>query len=87
MKRKYKVVIAYDGTAYSGWQYQENAVGIQQVVEEVLAYLARQRAYRLLGRRQRDSLAVVKPARELSFFDDRGEVGGLERGFCFFFYK
>ena len=39
MKRKYKVVIAYDGTAYSGWQYQENAVGIQQVVEEVLQYL------------------------------------------------
>ena len=39
MKRKYKVVIAYDGTAYSGWQYQENAVGIQQVVEDVLQYL------------------------------------------------
>ena len=37
--RKYKVVIAYDGTGYSGWQYQENAVGIQQVVEEALAYL------------------------------------------------
>lgn len=36
---KYKVVIAYDGTAYSGWQYQDNAIGIQQVVEEVLAYL------------------------------------------------
>ena len=39
MKRKYKIVIAYDGTAYSGWQFQENALGIQQVVEEVLAYL------------------------------------------------
>ncbi len=39
MKRKYKVVIAYDGTAYSGWQYQENALGIQQVVEEALQYL------------------------------------------------
>ena len=38
-KRKYKVVLAYDGTGYSGWQYQENAVGIQQVVEDVLAYL------------------------------------------------
>ena len=37
--RKYKVVIAYDGTSYSGWQYQENALGIQQVVEEALAYL------------------------------------------------
>lgn len=39
MNRKYKVVIAYDGTGFSGWQYQENAVGIQQVVEEVLEYL------------------------------------------------
>jgi len=39
VKRKYKVVIAYDGTAYSGWQFQENALGIQQVVEEVLAWL------------------------------------------------
>ena len=26
--RRYRVVIAYDGTRYSGWQYQENAVGI-----------------------------------------------------------
>lgn len=39
MKRKYKVVLAYDGTRYAGWQYQDNAVGIQQVVEGVLAYL------------------------------------------------
>lgn len=39
MKRKYKVTIAYDGTAYSGWQCQNNALGIQQVVEEVLEYL------------------------------------------------
>ena len=37
--RKYRVVIAYDGTGYSGWQYQENAVGVQQVVEDVLASL------------------------------------------------
>ena len=38
-KRKYRVTIAYDGTAYSGWQCQENAVGVQQRVEEALAYL------------------------------------------------
>ena len=37
--RKYRVVIAYDGTGYSGWQFQSNAVGIQQVVEEALAWL------------------------------------------------
>ena len=36
---KYKVVIAYDGTDYSGWQYQDNAIGIQQIVEEVLEFL------------------------------------------------
>ena len=38
-RRRYKVTVAYDGTAYSGWQCQENAVGIQQVVEEALAFL------------------------------------------------
>ena len=38
-KRKYKAVLAYDGTRYSGWQFQDNALGIQQVVEEVLEYL------------------------------------------------
>lgn len=37
--RKYKVVIAYDGTDYSGWQYQDNALGIQQVVEEAVSWL------------------------------------------------
>ena len=39
MKRKYKAVVAYDGTGYSGWQFQTNAVGIQQVVEDVLSQL------------------------------------------------
>ena len=39
MRRKYRVVIAYDGTGYSGWQMQSNAVGVQQVVEEALAWL------------------------------------------------
>lgn len=41
MSRRYKLVIAYDGTAYSGYQYQENAVSVQQTLEEVLAYLNR----------------------------------------------
>ncbi len=30
---KYLLTIAYDGTAYSGWQYQPNALSIQQVLE------------------------------------------------------
>ena len=41
MSRRYKLVIAYDGTSYSGYQLQENAVSVQQVLEEALAYLDR----------------------------------------------
>ncbi|MGN0855622.1 MAG: tRNA pseudouridine(38-40) synthase TruA [Kiritimatiellia bacterium] len=41
MRRKYRVTMAYDGTAYSGWQFQDNALGIQQVVEEALACIER----------------------------------------------
>jgi tRNA pseudouridine38-40 synthase len=33
----FKLTIAYDGTAYGGWQMQPNRVSIQQRLEEVLA--------------------------------------------------
>jgi tRNA pseudouridine38-40 synthase len=32
----YRLTLAYRGTAYAGWQRQENAVAVQQVVEEAL---------------------------------------------------
>ncbi len=32
MKRNIKLIISYDGTAYHGWQMQENAVSVQQVL-------------------------------------------------------
>ena len=41
MKRRYKIVLAYDGTHYSGYQLQSNGVSIQQKLEEVLEYLNR----------------------------------------------
>ncbi len=41
LPRRYKVVIAYDGTAYSGYQYQDNGIAVQQRLEEVLAVLNR----------------------------------------------
>lgn len=34
--RKLKLVIAYDGTAYQGWQRQKIGIGVQQHVEEVI---------------------------------------------------
>jgi tRNA pseudouridine38-40 synthase len=37
--RRLKLTIEYKGTRYSGWQRQENAVGIQNVIEDALAYV------------------------------------------------
>jgi len=37
--RNLKVTIAYRGTAYHGFQKQDNAVGIQNILEEKLSYL------------------------------------------------
>src|SRR5215469_2669919 len=37
--RKFKLVIAYDGTAYEGWQVQKIGTGVQQKLEEALAKL------------------------------------------------
>jgi len=38
---KYKLTIAYDGTAYSGWQIQNNAVSIQSLLEDALTTILR----------------------------------------------
>lgn len=32
----FKATVAYDGSNYAGWQRQENALGIQEVIENVL---------------------------------------------------
>lgn len=31
-----KAIVAYDGYAYAGWQKQENALGIQEIIEKAL---------------------------------------------------
>ena len=38
-KQKFKLVIAYDGTAYEGWQVQKTGTGVQEKVEQALAKL------------------------------------------------
>jgi tRNA pseudouridine38-40 synthase len=37
--RKFKLTLAYDGTAYEGWQVQKIGTGVQQRIEEALAKL------------------------------------------------
>ncbi len=34
-----KMELSYDGTAYHGWQYQENAISLQQVIEQAICGL------------------------------------------------
>jgi len=34
--RNFKMIVEYDGTAYCGWQRQENGITIQQVLEEAI---------------------------------------------------
>ena len=41
MKRRYKIILAYDGTRYSGYQLQSNGLAVQQLIEETLGYLNR----------------------------------------------
>jgi tRNA pseudouridine38-40 synthase len=36
---KYKLVIAYDGAGYEGWQVQKTGTGVQEIVEAALAKL------------------------------------------------
>jgi tRNA pseudouridine38-40 synthase len=42
LKLKYKLLIAYDGTRYSGWQIQPNAISIQALIQEALKVALRQ---------------------------------------------
>jgi tRNA pseudouridine38-40 synthase len=36
---KFKLIIAYDGTGYEGWQVQKTGTGVQEIVETALAKL------------------------------------------------
>jgi len=36
---KYKLIIAYDGTNYEGWQFQKTGTGVQEKLESALAKL------------------------------------------------
>ena len=38
-KRRVLLTVSYDGTAYAGWQRQQNALAVQQVLEEALRKL------------------------------------------------
>jgi tRNA pseudouridine38-40 synthase len=36
-ERRFKLIVAYDGTAYSGWQVQPDSMSVQEMLERVLS--------------------------------------------------
>ena len=40
--RKIRIDVEYDGTGYAGWQRQENALAVQEVLEKALSKLTRE---------------------------------------------
>lgn len=37
MRQKFKLILAYDGTNYHGWQRQQNGVTVQEIVEDAVS--------------------------------------------------
>src|SRR5882757_7424074 len=75
----YRLIVSYRGTAYAGWQRQENALSVQQVLEEALEKLLR-RPVRVHGAGRTDA-GVHARGQAVSFelaepFAERGLVHG-----------
>lgn len=41
MKKKYLLIVEYEGTAYHGWQVQKNGISVQGVVEKALSKITK----------------------------------------------
>jgi tRNA pseudouridine38-40 synthase len=54
-KFKYKIVVAYEGTRYSGWQIQSNALSIQSLIEEALSTILQMPHVSLCGSGRTDA--------------------------------
>ena len=53
--RRIRLIIEYDGTNYSGWQRQDNAVTVQQKLEEALRKLTGEREITATGASRTDA--------------------------------
>jgi tRNA pseudouridine38-40 synthase len=79
MSRRVKLAVAYDGTAYAGWQVQPNGPTIQATVEEVLARILQEPVrVRAAGRTD----AGVHAREQVADFTDAGvrDLGTIVHG-------
>jgi len=68
----YKLTIAYEGTNYSGWQFQSNAPSIQKEIQNALAKLLKKDRVAIVGSGRTD--AGVHAKRQIAHFQHSGEV-------------
>lgn len=68
---RYKMIIAYEGTAYAGWQVQSSALSIQGELERVLGLVLRS-PIRVVGAGRTD--AGVHAAGQVAHFDSATRV-------------
>jgi len=72
---RYFIKLAYNGKAYHGWQYQPNAISVQETLEKVL-FTALQAETPLVGAGRTD--AGVHASNYYAHFD-REKIGHLEK--------
>lgn len=76
--KRYFIEIAYNGTAYHGWQIQKNAISIQELLNKALSTLCRQDV-ETLGCGRTDT--GVHARQLFAHFDLTGETGVTDQRF------
>ncbi len=79
MKRRIRLTVEYDGTAYAGWQRQLNAVSVQQRLEEALSKLTGE-AVTVAGASRTD--AGVHALGQVAHFDTVSRIPGEKFSFA-----
>ncbi|HUH32793.1 MAG TPA: tRNA pseudouridine(38-40) synthase TruA [Daejeonella sp.] len=76
-KRRYFIEIAFNGTAYHGWQIQKNAISVQQLLNKALSTVLRQNI-EAVGCGRTDT--GVHAAQLFAHFDVDEDVSNLKGG-------
>ncbi len=71
MKSNYQIIIEYEGTNYSGWQYQKNGTSIQREIEKVIKKLLKKNI-RIIGSGRTDA-GVHAVGQSANFFCNKIE--------------
>ena len=71
---RYFIELAFNGSAYHGWQIQKNAVSVQEVLNKALTTLLRQ-DIETIGCGRTDT--GVHATQLYAHFDSNSEIGGL----------